>query len=151
MTDLSLEVEIDGAAPVAFLKAHINSIPRDLGYVCKVYKAPNKRTIKQNSSLHKYCGLLAKKLNDAGFDQIMLYKMMKEGKFKIPFTKLSIKFLFRAVGKSMFRIESTGKLSTVEMKETYQAFDARISKLTGVRCEWPSEESMQNESTGRAA
>ena len=103
-----------------------------------------KRTLPQNNSLHKYCDDLAESLNDAGYDQVITIKLFKDG-FELPWTMIAMKGLFRKIAKEMYEVESTADLNTVQMQEVYKVLDKAISMKTGVRCEWPSMESMRYE------
>ena len=103
------------------------------------------RTKQQNRSLHKYCELLAKELNDAGIDQRMLFEQLKEG-FEIPNTKESIKHLFRLVGGKLYPESqgddpSTTKLDTAQISEVYKVFDREMAlRNEGISVPWPTDE-----------
>jgi hypothetical protein len=102
------------------------------------------RTPKQNSSLWKYCTLLAEALNAAGYD--LRTFPFKDG-LEIPFTKTSVMDVFwRNIQEAMYGTDSTRKLSTTDMQKVYEAVDRAISTRAGVHVEWPSMESMEMES-----
>jgi hypothetical protein len=103
-------------------------------------EAEKVRTLPQNSSMHKYCDVIAKRMTDAGFTQRQLTGSFKQG-FELPVTKHMVKEIFREVGKAMFDKDSTAKLSTIEVQEVYKVVDQRFGEITGVRAEWPSRES----------
>ena len=100
-----------------------------------------KRTNPQNRSLHKWCEMMADDLNAAGYDQRVVMNQFKDG-FLVPWTMDAIKNIFRSVAKAMYECDSTADLTTTQIQEVYQVVDARLSEITGVRHEWPSEESM---------
>ena len=101
------------------------------------------RTSKQNSSLWKYCTLLAESLGNAGFD--MRTFPFRDG-LEIPFTQSAVMDLFwRPIQDAMFDKGSTRKLSTVEVQKVYEAVDRAISERTGVHVEWPCEDSLMVE------
>ena len=106
-----------------------------------------KRSGLQNNSLHKYCTDLAHDLDAAGFEQREVLEQFKAS-FTIPWTEDAIKNIFKRVAKAMYDVDSTTKLNTVQIQKVYQVVDARISEITSVRCEWPSEESMRYEKEG---
>ena len=106
-----------------------------------------KRTLPQNNSLHKYCTDLAHDLDAAGFEQREVFEQFKAS-FTIPFTMEAIKNIFREVAKAMYDVKSTAELDTVQMQKVYRVVDARISEITGCRCEWPSEQAMRYEREG---
>jgi len=102
-----------------------------------VRKKVKRRTLSQNSSLHRYTELIAIKMNDAGITQKELVGSFKEG-FELPVTDHMIKDIIREVGKAMFLRESTADLLTTEMQEVYRIVDQRLGEVSGVRCEWPA-------------
>ena len=103
-----------------------------------------KRTLSQNASLHRYSTELARALNDAGFDQKEVMDKFKDS-FHIPWSMEALKNIFREVGRVMYDVESTKDLTTVQIQAVYRVVDMRISEITGVRCEWPSMESIMIE------
>ena len=105
------------------------------------------RSKKQNSSLHKYCTDLAHDLDAAGFEQREVIDLFKPA-FNIPWTMEAIKNIFREVAKAMYDVKSTAELDTTQIQEVYRVVDARISEITSIRCEWPSEESLRHEREG---
>ena len=105
-----------------------------------------KRTLPQNAALHKYCEIMAEKMNDAGISQKELVGKFRDG-FELPVEMHMIKAIFREVGKAMYQKDSTAKLETVEMQKVYQVVDQRLGEVTGCRAEWPSMDSLIDEST----
>lgn len=104
------------------------------------------RTEKQNKSLHKYCELLAKELNAAGFDFKEIIKLANY-QLEVPFTKYLIKDQFwKPIQKAMYDKESTTEPTTTEYMEIYKVMDKRIAELTGVSVPWPSYENQSKES-----
>lgn len=95
------------------------------------------RSSKQNRSLHKYCDIIANKMNAAGFTQRKLVGSFKEG-FELIITSEMIKAIFREVAKAMYHKESTAQLTTVEIQAVYLAVDERFGTVAGVRAEWPA-------------
>lgn len=103
------------------------------------------RTGKQNRSLHKYLTLLAKALNDAGWDQ---RKTLKE-EVEIPWNEWSAKeFLWRGIQKAMYGTDSTTELDTVQCQEVYKVLDRHLASKTGVSVAWPCEDNMRMDSHG---
>jgi hypothetical protein len=96
------------------------------------------RTGLQNNSLHRGCDELAKRLNDAGFDQRKLLSMLDSG-FDIPWTTHSIKETFyKPILSAMTGKKSTREMDTVEPGEVFEKMGKRISELTGVTAPaWP--------------
>jgi len=102
-----------------------------------IRKATKQRTLTQNGALHRYCELMAIKMNDAGVTQRELVGSFKNG-FELPVSKHMIKSIFREVGKAMYEKQSTSDLETKEISEVHRVVDQRFSEVTGVGCEWPS-------------
>lgn len=95
------------------------------------------RTSKQNRSLHKYSELLAVALRDAGYEDMRTV-------IKVPIapTKENVKEeMIKPVLNAMFpELESTTKLTTVQMQQLYEQMNLFTSERLGVSVEWPSSE-----------
>lgn len=102
------------------------------------------RTTLQNASLHKWATLMADSMNDAGYDQRVVMEQFKEG-FSVPWSMEAVKNIYRTVAHAMYDVESTAELSTTQLQRVYEVVDARLSEITGIRHEWPSEESMSEQ------
>jgi hypothetical protein len=98
-----------------------------------------KRSNPQNRALHLYLKTLAMKFNEAGIGVKKLLLCMKDG-FDVPVTEFFLKARFREVGLIMYGRESTKDLTTVEISEVYKVIDMRLSELTGIHVEFPSNE-----------
>ena len=100
-----------------------------------------KRTIPQNKALHLYLTWIAKALADSGQDMRVLVKM------PIRPTPENVKEnLFKPVMHAMFPDKtSTTELSTTEMQDVYEVFNAATSERLGVGFDWPSDESLMHE------
>ena len=101
-----------------------------------------KRTLNQNSALHLYLERIAEQLNDAGYD------LRKVIQLPVRFTQESVKEnMLKPVMNAMFPDKhSTTELTTKELTELYETFNAALSDRLGVGCEFPSYESQLNES-----
>lgn len=94
-----------------------------------------KRTGNQNRAVHVYFELLAKALNDAGYD---MRKVLKQD-VEIPWTKASVKnHLWRPIQDVMLDKESTTELNTVEPSEIYEVLNKHIAEKFGISIPWPS-------------
>jgi hypothetical protein len=100
------------------------------------------RTLSQNASLHKYLEIIAEQLADSGQD------MRKLVKLPIRPTKENVKEnMFKPVMNALYPdIESTTDLSTTQMQHVYEVFNVAMGERLGVSADWPSHESMLNES-----
>ena len=94
------------------------------------------RTLKQNNSLHKYLTWVAEDLAGSGQD------MRKVVKLPIRPTMENVKEnMFKPVMTALYPDKtSTTQLTTVEMQNVYEVFNAAISERLGVGFDWPSED-----------
>ena len=93
------------------------------------------RTLTQNAAMHKYFELLAKALNDAGYD---MKRTLKE-ETEIPWTKESVKeHLWRPIQKIMEGTGSTTELNTSEPSVIYAVLSRHMSEKFGINVEFPS-------------
>lgn len=103
--------------------------------------AEDPKTAQQRKALHKWLELLAHDLNSAGFSQKMVLEKMA---LDIPWTKESLKTLFREIAKALYSLNSTEDLNRGQMQVTYEVLDQQISEITGVRVEWPRHEDFES-------
>ena len=95
------------------------------------------RSPTQNNSLHKFCELLAEKLNEAGLDMRVVLKPEVE----IPWTKESIKkHLWSKVQQALTEKSSTRDATTVEYIQVYDVLIRHLGQKFGIYVEWPSKE-----------
>lgn len=93
------------------------------------------RSAIMNNCLHKYCELLADKLNDAGYDML---KVLKPGA-NIPWSKHTIKeLIWRPFQRALCDKESTTEPTNEEYKKTYEALNRHLAESTGVSVSWPN-------------
>jgi len=96
-----------------------------------------KRTDKQNKSLHLFCGLLAEELNNSGLD---MKKVLKPS-IDIAWTSDSIKeYLWRPIQKVMFQKQSTTELETAEVSQVYEVLNRHLSEKFGITVPFPCDE-----------
>lgn len=101
-----------------------------------------KRTLKQNKSLHKYCEMLAEALNDAGYD---MRKTLKHD-FEIPWNKERVKeFLWKPIQEAMTDKESTTELDTVEPSAIHAVLSRHLGERFGLYVPWPSKEELTHD------
>ncbi len=95
------------------------------------------RTLQQNKSLHKYCSMLAEKLNESGQD---MRKTLKP-EIDIPWSMETIKeLMFKPIIKAMFNVDSTTELDTKQISEAYEVLNRYTQSKLGVGILWPSKE-----------
>lgn len=127
------------------------SWPRAMEYLTKhesenleltVVRLGKVRTLTQNSSIHKYCSMLAVALNEAGHYR---RKKLFGNHVELPWTMNSIKEdVWHVVQFAMFphAINEKGepassKLNTVEVGEVYKVISCHMA-IKGVDVPWPS-------------
>lgn len=102
----------------------------------------DQRTPQQNNALHKYFELVAKSLNEAGYDLKAVLGKMKEG-IEIAWTKEMVKeILWKEIQRIMFSKPSTTELN--KQKEIDQIHEV-LNRFLGERLHieyipFPSEE-----------
>jgi hypothetical protein len=100
----------------------------------------DQRTLKQNSSLHLFFGLLADELNAAGLDMRTVLKPSVD----IPWTSETVKNqLFKPIQKALLEKESTTELTTIEVNKVYEVLMRHLSEKFGVFVEFPSIEDLK--------
>jgi len=96
-----------------------------------------KRTLKQNNSLHKFFEILSTELNTKGLDARIVLKPT----YSIWWTPEMIKRdLWKPMQKAMFNKESTTELSTAEVSKVYEQIAHVIGEKFGVEIDFPSEQ-----------
>lgn len=97
-------------------------------------KEKQQRTLLQNKAMHKYFSILAKSLNDAGWDM----KSTLKPNVEIPWTEASIKeHLWRPIQKAMLDKTSTADLHTNEMNDVYECLNRHTASKLGVSVPFP--------------
>ena len=101
-------------------------------------KLERQRSLRQNSSGHKFWTEIADKLNEAGIDQKLL---LNEVSYNLPNTMDSIKFLVQQMAKGMFVKEHTSELTTIQFKQVNDVLTRELQEKFGVDVpDYPSEE-----------
>ena len=95
------------------------------------------RTLTQNRALHKFCQMLADKLNDAGLDQ----KKVLKPEIEIPWTMEAVKEgLWKPVQEAVTGLKSTTKPEASQYTAIYEVLNRHLTMKLGVHVEWPSKE-----------
>lgn len=95
------------------------------------------RTLTQNRALHKFCQMLADKLNEAGLDQ----KKVLKPEVEIPWTMESVKYgLWRPVQEAVTGLKSTTKPEASQYTVIYEVLNRHLTMKLGIHAEWPSKE-----------
>lgn len=94
-----------------------------------------KRTSRQNKSLHLLFEMLADELNDAGLD---MKKVLKPG-VDIPWTKESIKeYIWRPIQQAQLSKKSTTELTTKEIDSVFDTINRHLGEKFGIHVPFPS-------------
>lgn len=101
------------------------------------------RSLKQNSSLHLLMTQLADELNNHGKTMMKVLSQTAE----IEWTPFSTKeYLLRPFIKAMYGKDSTTQLTTKELSQATEAMLRHVSQTTGVALDFPSLESLHEQS-----
>ena len=95
------------------------------------------RTLTQNRALHKFCQMLADKLNEAGLDQ----KKVLKPEVEIPWTMEAVKEgLWKPVQEAVTGLKSTTKPETSQYSDIYEVLNRHLTTKLGVHVPWPTKE-----------
>ena len=93
-----------------------------------------KRTLKQNSAIHKYYALLSEELNNAGLDMVAV---LREGA-DIPWTPANVKErLWKPVQEAAIGTVSTTKLDRKQVSHVYEILTRHLGQKFGVSVPFP--------------
>ena len=98
-----------------------------------------KRTINQNKALHLWFDMVAEKLNEVGLEQKITL-----GTIDVPWTKETVKMLFKKVAMAQFNKPHTSDLTSKELTQTVDTFNRYISEK-GISQPFPSIEEIINQ------
>lgn len=101
-----------------------------------------KRTIQQNRALHKWFGMVAEALNDAGYT---VQKTLRHD-IEIPWTPVLIKeLIYRPVMEAMTEKHSTTELDRIEPSQIYEVLNLHLGEKLGIHVDFPCEETQYSE------
>lgn len=134
------ELEIDSAE--AFLDA-VESLRADFkrsGKIAVEWKCEGSYTPTQRASLHLWFEMLARVMNDAGFDQTTFFKTYAKTGMQVPWTKHSVKEAFyKPTLDAMTGKKSTEEMDTKEPSEICQIIGRALSERLGIEPPaWPT-------------
>lgn len=93
------------------------------------------RTPRQNRALHKFYGMLAVSLNEAGLD---MRRTLKPG-VDIPWTAETVKdYLWRPIQSAQLEKDSTTELTTKDIDAIYDTLNRHLGEKLGVHVPFPS-------------
>lgn len=100
----------------------------------------NKRTLRQNDSLHLFFQMLADELNGAGLD---MRKTLKP-EIEIPWTKENVKtYLWKPVQDIYLKKKSTTELTTDQVSEVWEILNRHLGEKFGIYVPFPSIELLE--------
>jgi len=134
-----LKLRLKDKSDIDYVVAQVKRFAELGNYIVEIKRNVSQRTLSQNSALHKYFELLAAEMNDAGITQQLITSKLKEG-FEIPVSGSFLKDIFRQIGKDLYDIESTAKLTTKQIQDVYLVFDQGMAEKTGCAVAWPTVE-----------
>lgn len=95
------------------------------------------RTLTQNRALHKFCQMLADKLNEAGLDQ----KKVLKPEVEIPWTMEAVKEgLWKPVQEAVTGLKSTTRPETSQYSDVYEVLNRHLTTKLGVHVPWPTKD-----------
>ena len=98
-----------------------------------------RRTQAQNRAMHLLFGMLAKELNDAGYDM----KRVLRKDVDIPWQTETVKeYLWRPIQQTQLGKESTTELTTVEIDKVFETLNRHLGEKLGVHVSFPSVEEL---------
>ncbi len=113
----------------------IGSIVDQGEYATVSVKIGKKRSLTQNSAMHKYFELLADELNNAGLDM----KKVLKPEVDIPWTADNVKrHLWKPIQKSMLNKASTTQLEKMDVSVVYDVLNRHLSEKLGIHVAFPN-------------
>ena len=102
------------------------------------------RSTLQNSSLHLYCELIAKALNEAGYSK-KEKSILHDEMIEVPFTMDMIKDgVWREIQKTLFDVESTTKLTSRMINQIIDVITDWLS-TKGIKVDFPNRKQLLKE------
>lgn len=117
-----------------FIK-HLRELYTDKKYIQVKWSTEKAITAPQRNSVHLYCELLSKELNNRGLDMV---KVLKPG-FAISWSKESaMEKMWRPIQEAKFEKRSLTQLKTHEVTDIYDVINRHISDNFGVYVPFPN-------------
>ena len=103
-------------------------------------KEEKQRSITQNRCLHLALTQISTLLIEQGIDQKMIMRDLKG--YDTPVTPEFLDLVFKTIMWTMYRKESTTKLTDKEMSDCFEVFQRFIGETYGQHIEWPSNDQL---------
>jgi hypothetical protein len=98
-----------------------------------------KRTLPQNNSIHLWFEHIAQELNNAGYEQKLTI-----GTVDVPWSKESVKWMFKKIARAQFDKGHTSELTTKELTEVSETLN-RVLAEKGIHITFPSAETLMQD------
>ena len=96
------------------------------------------RTPTQNNCIHKYCDMLAKDLNDAGYERVITSPVLSQP-LTVPWCKENVKSdIWHTVQLAYCKVTSSADLTTTQCSQIYEIIARRMAEAFGVTTAWPT-------------
>jgi len=104
----------------------------------------NQRSSQQNKSLHAALTEIAADLQQQGIERRNIVDSL-EG-YSAPITMEFLKEVYKTIIYTMYRVDSTTKLTTKQMVDSWDVFSKFMGENYGISYVWPSQEAKEFES-----
>ena len=115
-------------------------------FVLKVMTVTDKnlRTTLQNAAIHVYLKLLSSAMCEQGIDTLKLMEDTSHKSSLYPTKELLKEIMWRRIMKAMFDVDSTKKLSTIQVNKVYERIAQFVAENYGISIEFPREKKDDN-------
>jgi len=104
----------------------------------------NQRSSQQNKSLHAALTEIAADLQQQGIERRNIVDAL-EG-YSAPITMEFLKEVYKTIIYTMYRVDSTTKLTTKQMVDSWDVFSKFMGENYGIEYVWPSQETKEFDS-----
>lgn len=118
-------------------KNHLDELYAKDKYLVLKWATGKQRSLKQNSALHVWCGLMAEELNSSGYsmEKVLAHKA------SIDWTMHGVKeHLWKPVQESMTGEDSTASAQKIDYMKVYEVLNRHFGEKMGVHVPWPVHE-----------
>lgn len=137
---------IDSEHTLEQFKQFIDKEWHEKKYLSVKWHSGRTRSSLQNSSLHVYCRLLAKELNEAGFDMRAVIKQ----DVAIDWSEETVKEnLWKPIQKALTKESSTSNVNTKDYVTIYETLNRHLSEKFGISVPWPVKVTSDVQANGR--
>ena len=137
---------VNSAYSLASFKTFVDALVEKSGYVEFTYTTAQKRTKKQNKALHKFCELIAKSCNLAGYEFVLTSPVLKSP-VDVPWTMESVKeHVWRPIQIAHYPDKkSTADLDKTEISEIADVISRYLAESKGILVVFPNKDWAAND------